>query len=505
MPGRRSRHSLVAVAALLLMTGASLTTEGTGAAAQAQACIASGDTAGITAALSGQGTAAVLCQNATYDLTAPITFTAPDQEIYTEGQPTGSARATLVVTGSDQSEAIEGDNESGITIENVQVNGNRPALGRIAGGGALIEIGGNVTGQTVQYVNAYETRGWSTLHITEGTVTNNVEACQDAKILDNTISDAGTDTSGDWADGVSLSCGDSEVEGNSVTNATDGGIVVFGSPGSTIEGNTITAVSQNELGGINMVDYAPVSGNYTGTKVTDNVIDGESALIKVGIAMGPQVWGCGSGTNYGGTVTGNTVEGENVAYGYAVNGVSDWTVTGNTNTARHVGVTSAGCGGATSQPGAFQVASASSSTLQSQFVSGQSLEYVLGVSEPAILLAPQPATACGTLTASQGLYPGQSLTSCDGRLTLTMQGDGNLVLYFNGTALWSSGTAGQPSAEALMQGDGNVVIYSDTGTSLWTTGTAGNSGASLALQNDGNLVVYSASGTALWSSGTCCH
>lgn len=500
MPGR---GSLAAVAALLMMICASLTAGGT--AAKAATCIASGDTAGITAALSGQGATAVLCQNATFDLTAPITFTAPDQQIYTEGLPTGSSRATLVVTGPSQSEAIDGDNESGIAIENIQVNGNRPALGRIAGGSALMEIGGNASGQTVQYVNAYETRGWSTLHIIEGTVTDNVPACQTATIQDNTISDAGTDTSGDWADGISLSCGDSKVEYNTVTNATDGGIVVFGAPGSTISHNTITAVSQTELGGINMVDYAPVNGNYTGTQVTDNVIDGASAFIKVGIAMGPQVWGCGTDTNYGGTVTGNTVEGENVGYGYAVNGVSDWTVTGNTDTARHVGVTSAGCGGATSQPGAFQVASASSSTLQSQFVTGQALEYVLGVSEPSILLAPQPATACGTLTANQGLYPGQTLTSCDGRFTLTMQNDGNLVLYYSGSALWSSGTAGEASAEVLMQGDGNLVIYNDTATSLWTSGTAGNSGAYLALQNDGNLVVYSSGGTALWSSGTCCH
>jgi hypothetical protein len=118
---------------------------------------------------------------------------------------------------------------------------------------------------------------------------------------------------------------------------------------------------------------------------------------------------------------------------------------------------SAGCGGATSQPGAFQVASANSSTLQSQFVAGQALEYVLGVSEPSILLASQSATACGTLTANQGLYAGQTLTSYDGRFTLTMQNDGNLVLYYSGSALWSSGTAGEASAEVLMQGDGNLL------------------------------------------------
>jgi len=246
--------------------------------------------------------------------------------------------------------------------------------------------------------------------------------------------------------------------------------------------------------------------------VTGNVIDGAGAFIKVGIAMGPQVWGCGflGDTNHGATVTGNTVEGENIGYGYAVSGVSDWTVTGNTDTARHVGVvpTGSGCGGTTpSQPGAFQVGSASSSTLQSQFVGGQRLEHVLAVSEPSILLAPQPSTACGVLTADQGLYPRQGLASCDGRFTLNMQGDANLVLREGATALWSSATAGQPSAEMIMQADGNVVIYSVTGSPLWSTGTSNNPGARLVVQNDGNLVVYGPSpgNTPLWSTGTCCH
>jgi parallel beta-helix repeat protein len=502
-------------AALLLVPGAVVGSVGT-QPSWADSCIASGDTAGITAALSGQGAAAVLCPGATYDLTAPITFTAPDQQIYTEGLPTDSTRATLVVdsasTGKLGSTAIVGTNESGITVENIQVNGNRPALGQLSGGEALIEIGGNASGQTVQNVNAYETRGWSTLHIFEGTVTNNVPTCQNAQILNNTISDAGLGITDKWADGISLACGNSEVEDNTVTNATDGGIVIFGAPGSTISGNTVTAVSQQELGGINMVDFNPVNGNYTGTTVTDNVVDGEGAFIKVGIAIGPQIWGCGflTDTNHGGTVTGNTVEGENVGYGYAVGGVSGWTVTGNTDTARHVGVvaTGTGCGSTTpSAPGAFQVGSVTSSTLQSQFVTGQQLEHVLDVSEPSILLVPQPSTACGVLAANQGLYPRQGLASCDGRFALNLQGDGNLVLREGATALWSSATAGQPSAELLMQADGNLVLYSVTGTPLWSTATSGNPGARLVVQNDGNLVVYSPSpgNTPLWSSGTCCH
>ena len=111
-------------------------------------------------------------------------------------------------------------------------------------------------------------------------------------------------------------------------------------------------------------------------------------------------------------------------------------------------------------------------------------------------------SSCGTLTANQQLAAGQSLASCNGDYTLDMQGDGNLVLYQSGTALWSSGTAGSPADRALMQGDGNFVLYNSAGTAEWSTKTAGDTGADLSVQNDGNLVLYSASGTALWSSGT---
>ena len=112
------------------------------------------------------------------------------------------------------------------------------------------------------------------------------------------------------------------------------------------------------------------------------------------------------------------------------------------------------------------------------------------------------STACGTLTANHELTSGQSLTSCNGDYTLTMQGDGNLVLYQGSTALWASNTAGTAADEAIMQGDGNFVVYTSAGTPLWASGTAGNPGADLVVQNDGNVVVYSAAGAALWATGT---
>jgi hypothetical protein len=109
---------------------------------------------------------------------------------------------------------------------------------------------------------------------------------------------------------------------------------------------------------------------------------------------------------------------------------------------------------------------------------------------------------CGTLPANHSLTTGQSVTSCNGDYTLDMQGDGNLVLYQNGTALWASNTSGSAADKASMQGDGNLVLYTSSGSAVWSSGTAGNDGADLVVQNDGNVVIYSASGTALWDTGT---
>jgi hypothetical protein len=350
-----------------------------GAGHRAAACIPSGTEAGINAALVGAGATAVLCPNAVFNLGNPVVFTAPNQAIETQGLPTGASRATLRINSGALTTAINGNGQRGVVVENIQIDGRRPQLGRSATGGALLEMGAGGTGQTVRNISAHDTRSWSTLHFIEGAVTNGTPQCQGAQILNNTLGPAGTDTPpGTWADGISLACGNSLVQGNTVQDATDGAIVIFGAPGSSVKNNTIVARSRVLLGGINMVDFAPMSGNYTGTTVSGNTIDAQGAMIKVGIAMGPQVWGCPQGTNHGASVTGNTLQGTHMAYGYAVNGVSNWTVTANVDHSTHIGTPAAGCGGLPSAPAGFQVESAASSTLQPQFTSAH-LHFVLAV------------------------------------------------------------------------------------------------------------------------------
>lgn len=124
---------------------------------------------------------------------------------------------------------------------------------------------------------------------------------------------------------------------------------------------------------------------------------------------------------------------------------------------------------------------------------------------PAPLPAPPAPTSCGMIAEGQGLGVDGSVSSCDGRFVLVMQGDGNLVLYQHGVgALWASNTYGSGSQIAVMQGDGNFVVYAGGYRPTFYTGTSGHAGAFLAVQDDGNVVVY-AGGAALWSSGTCCR
>jgi hypothetical protein len=127
------------------------------------------------------------------------------------------------------------------------------------------------------------------------------------------------------------------VENNVVTDATNGGIVVFQAPGTLVDHNLVVARTRILMGGINMVDFWPYAGDYTGTEVSDNVIDAQSAMIKVGLAIGPAVWGNSNQIVFGGRVTDNRFEGPDLGYGIAVDGVSGFTLSGDTVVGRFGG------------------------------------------------------------------------------------------------------------------------------------------------------------------------
>ena len=126
--------------------------------------------------------------------------------------------------------------------------------------------------------------------------------------------------------------------------------------------------------------------------------------------------------------------------------------------------------------------------------------WATGTNQPSAPAPHSPTTYTHILEPGQRLYAGDTLYSPNHSYRLIMQGDGNLVIYNGGTALWSSKTNGHGGANAIMQGDGNFVVY-QSGYALWNSHTDHHGGAKLDMQDDGNLVIYD-SGTAIWSTQT---
>jgi hypothetical protein len=110
-----------------------------------------------------------------------------------------------------------------------------------------------------------------------------------------------------------------------ITGATDGGIVIFGSPGSSFLRNTITSSeTQRGFGAINMVD-PNYNGNYNGVVVSENVITGAgTSFFNLGIGMGGQVWSNPHPlNNFGPTTVTNNVFRGNIGYSIVINGWED--------------------------------------------------------------------------------------------------------------------------------------------------------------------------------------
>ncbi|TFY69179.1 hypothetical protein EVG20_g3253 [Dentipellis fragilis] len=299
---------------------------------------------------SGPGYILKLCQNTQYFIVEPIKFAAPNQEISTVGYPTGDERAVLVVNGpvadgQGHTTAIDGtcSNCSYVKLRNIQVNGTRGGASP-TGGGANIEMGGPTSGQIIEYVRSHDPRSWSCLHIAEGGL-----LCNNVTVQNNDIGPCGTDAFQEWADGISVSCASAVVRNNLINNPTDGGVVLFGAPGTLVENNTIWVVNNTCLGGINMVDVDPWGGNYTGTVVQHNIITGgfatdsdsayetkgsnvDDVIVKIGIAIGPRAWfgdRYGDNVSFSGTVLNNQFTGA-FGYGIAVTSSRNFTVQGNT-------------------------------------------------------------------------------------------------------------------------------------------------------------------------------
>jgi hypothetical protein len=108
------------------------------------------------------------------------------------------------------------------------------------------------------------------------------------------------------------------------------------------------------------------------------------------------------------------------------------------------------------------------------------------------------------LFPNQVLRAGQSRTSVDGKYSIHMQDDGNLIVYKKGAPanpLWTSQTGARPGAYAVMRADGNLVVYSPDGkTALFNSGNTNARNATLTMLGDGNAVVVRPDNTPVWGT-----
>jgi hypothetical protein len=137
---------------------------------------------------------------------------------------------------------------------------------------------------------------------------------------------------------------------------------------------------------------------------------------------------------------------------------------------------------------------------------------------------------CTELKAGWRLTAGESLFSPLGGFRLTMQDDGNLVLYviddmklppdvlhvtsgardvlkLYAKPVWSTGThvpkeGNSRGSCCVMEEDGNFVVYDQDRHPVFETGTGGHPGSFLRLQSDGNLVLLTDDMKPTWASKT---
>jgi len=117
--------------------------------------------------------------------------------------------------------------------------------------------------------------------------------------------------------------------------------------------------------------------------------------------------------------------------------------------------------------------------------------------------AQQAVAGTDTLYAGEKLLAGQSIGA--GTTSLVYQGDNNLVLYRNGTAIWATMAGlGLPTDRFEMQTDCNAVVYSAVGY-VWASWTNGRGSTCYARVIEGDWFICSGTSrvfTAL-GGGTC--
>jgi serine/threonine protein kinase len=162
------------------------------------------------------------------------------------------------------------------------------------------------------------------------------------------------------------------------------------------------------------------------------------------------------------------------------------------------------------RPSAPPVSRRSSRRLLVSLIAGVVLMSALAVA--LIATGSGGRSSASSIPSGGFLQPGHSIASANGRFSLNMQTDGNLVEYSEPGRIvqWETETSGNFGAYVVMQVDGNLVVYphgrsaaapGQPTPALWDAGTGGHPASYAALSDTGELEVRaSPSGKILWTS-----
>lgn len=117
--------------------------------------------------------------------------------------------------------------------------------------------------------------------------------------------------------------------------------------------------------------------------------------------------------------------------------------------------------------------------------------------KPKPKAAPKPNWGTQTVSATSSIGVGQSWAT--NRIRMTMQQDGNLVVYNEqNKPIWAAMTFGQ-NHRAIFQPDGNLVIHNGDDRAIWASKTHDFGGAQMVLRADAKVVIVH-NGRVVWST-----
>lgn len=291
------------------------------------------------------GDTVALAQRAVVVLTSELTVPA-GVTLTTTGNPDPAHYANMgrLVRGAPfNREMVALDN--GAQLRNVWIDGERDTPKNWAASRADLRLNGG-TGTTAADNKISNTAGPSSIFVL-GAFDH--LPCKDLAVTGNVItayssSNYDLDT---WTDGVSVTCGDTEVSGNQIVDTSDVAIVLYRASdtidpvpqASQVHDNTILSAGNSMYGALVADPLFVAKGahteqhDFTGAKIYGNTMwTSPNTHFDIGLVAGTRAWfGRNTNTGSGTTITGNTTGDltARVQIGIAVDGMRDAAVSKN--------------------------------------------------------------------------------------------------------------------------------------------------------------------------------